>query len=90
MFFHHSNPHAPRSHVFQQVRFELKTDKGSYMVSVEPPAEEMVFPQPVSTAEFERVLASIGQLDKETAQCQVSPTNGHGMLSRIFFLFGTL
>lgn len=42
------------------------------MVSVEPPVEELVYPQPVSKAEFNRVLASLGQLDKETVECQVN------------------
>lgn len=57
---------------FSQVRFELKTDKGSFMVSLEPPPEELLFPEPVSRAEFQRVRSSLGQLDSETVDCQVS------------------
>lgn len=57
-----------------QVRFELKTDKGSFMVSLEPPPEELLFPEPLSRAEFQRVLNSLGQLDLESVHCQVSTT----------------
>lgn len=42
------------------------------MVSVEPPPEELLFPTPVSRAEFQRVQSSLGQLDRETVHCQVS------------------
>ena len=42
------------------------------MVSLEPPPEELLFPDPISRAEFDRVLNSLGQLDRETVNCQVS------------------
>lgn len=41
------------------------------MVSLEPPPEELLFPEPVSRAEFQRVQSSLGQLDSETVECQV-------------------
>ncbi|CAM9328022.1 unnamed protein product, partial [Laminaria digitata] len=59
----------------KDVRFELKTDKGSFMVSLEPPTEELLFPGPVSRAEFQRVLNSLGQLDRETVNCQIPPAD---------------
>lgn len=59
-------------HLFDQVRFELKTDKGSFMVSLEPPAEELLFPQSVSRAEFQRVLQSLEQMDRDSVECQAS------------------
>ncbi|CAM9792650.1 unnamed protein product, partial [Hapterophycus canaliculatus] len=43
----------------KDVRFELKTDRGSFMVSIEPPSEELLFPSPVSRAEFQRVQNSL-------------------------------
>lgn len=55
-----------------QVRFELKTDKGSNMVSVLPPPEELLFPEPVSRADFQRVLSVLGDMDKHDVCCQVS------------------
>lgn len=55
-----------------QVRFELKTDKGSYMVSVQPPPEELLFPEPVSRADFQRVLSVLGHMDRDNVDCQVS------------------
>lgn len=63
------------SFLVAQVRFELKTDKGSFMVSLEPPPEELLFPEPVSRAEFQRVQSSLGQLDSETVECQVRKKN---------------
>lgn len=41
------------------------------MVSVEPPTEELLFPQPISKPEFQRLLGSMGQLDQSTVECQV-------------------
>lgn len=41
------------------------------MVSLEPPPEELLFPEPVSRAEFQRIQSSLGQLDSETVDCQV-------------------
>lgn len=55
-----------------QVRFELKTDKGSNMVSVLPPPEELLFPEPVSRADFQRVLSVLGHMDRDDVCCQVS------------------
>lgn len=45
------------------------------MVSVEPPPEELLFPEPVSRAEFQRTQNSLGQLDSEKVDCQVRKTN---------------
>lgn len=59
-------------HVSFQVRFEFKTDNGSFMVSMKPPAEELLFPEPVSRAEFQRVLGGLGELDRETVEFKVS------------------
>eukprot|EP00903_Cladosiphon_okamuranus_P010648 g10069.t1 len=67
----------------KNVRFELKTDKGSFMVSVEPPPEELLFPEPVSRAEFQRTQNSLGQLDSETVNCQVPIADVSRLPSRI-------
>ncbi|CAM9465489.1 unnamed protein product [Scytosiphon promiscuus] len=67
----------------KDVRFELKTDKGSFMVSVEPPPEELLFPTPVSRAEFQRVQSSLEQLDRETVHCQIPPADISRLPSRI-------
>lgn len=61
-----------------QVRFELKTDKGSFMVSLEPPPEELLFPEPVSRAEFRRVQGSLGALDRDSVDCQVGKSRKYG------------
>lgn len=44
------------------------------MVSLEPPPEELLFPEPVSRAEFQRIQSSLAQLDSETVGCQVKKT----------------
>lgn len=59
-------------HSASQVRFELKTDKGSFMVSVEPPPEELMFPQTLSKPDFQRALGSMRQLEQASVECQVS------------------
>lgn len=55
------------------------------MVSLEPPPEELLFPDPISRAEFQRVLNSLGQLDRETVNCQVSTPVNNSM--EVFFAF---
>lgn len=60
-----------------QVRFELKTDKGSFMVSLEPPPEELLFPESISRADFHRVLNTLGQLKRASVDCQVRGTTSN-------------
>lgn len=49
------------------------------MVSIEPPPEELLFPEPVSRAEFQRAQNSLGQLDSETVDCQVRKNTNHAV-----------
>lgn len=42
------------------------------MASMKPPAEELLFPEPVSRAEFQRVLGGLGELDRDTVEFKVS------------------
>lgn len=58
-----------RFHHFQ-VRFEFKTDNRSFMVCIEVPPQELLFPEPISTADFQRVI-KVGQLNRETIEFQV-------------------
>ncbi|CAM9119436.1 unnamed protein product [Ectocarpus sp. 13 AM-2016] len=67
----------------KDVRFELKTDKGSFMVSLEPPPEELLFPEPVSRAEFGRVQGSLGALDRDSVDCQIPAADISRVPSRV-------
>ncbi|CAM9094981.1 unnamed protein product, partial [Ectocarpus fasciculatus] len=67
----------------KDVRFELKTDKGSFMVSLEPPPEELLFPEPVSRAEFRRVQGSLGALDRDSVDCQIPAADISRVPSRV-------
>ncbi|CAB1099698.1 unnamed protein product [Ectocarpus sp. CCAP 1310/34] len=67
----------------KDVRFELKTDRGSFMVSLEPPPEELLFPEPVSRAEFRRVQGSLGALDRDSVDCQIPAADISRVPSRV-------
>ena len=42
------------------------------MVSVQAPPEELIFPEVFPRGDFQRVLRSLGQMDMESVDCQVS------------------